>query len=117
MGASEMANEGTFRPIKLILPPGKLISADPTAPMFMYPTPFPTVIDAVIKALETALPQRVPGGHFGTHTGVRFYGRRMDGSFFDTHDSGHGRWGACAPHPGAGPFRTLAPRAPRTIPL
>src|SRR5262249_12980417 len=64
MGADEMANEGTFRPIKLILPQGKLISADPTAPMFMYPTPFPTVIDAVIKALEKALPDRVPGGHF-----------------------------------------------------
>ena len=32
MGSAEMANEGTFRPIKLILPPGKLVSADPTAP-------------------------------------------------------------------------------------
>src|SRR4029079_8929328 len=27
MGADEMANEGTFRPIKLVLPLGKLISA------------------------------------------------------------------------------------------
>src|SRR5262249_58336619 len=87
IGAGEMANEGTFRPIKLVLPQGKLISADPTAPMFMYPTPFPTVIDAVIKALEHALPARVPGGHFGTHSGVRFYGRRADGGFFDPHPS------------------------------
>jgi N-methylhydantoinase B len=117
MGADEMANEGTFRPIKLVLPLGKLISADPTAPMFMYPTPFPTVIDAVIKALENALPSRVPGGHFGTHSGVRFYGRRADGSFFDTHDSGHGGWGACATHDGAGPFRTMAHGDTRIIPL
>jgi N-methylhydantoinase B len=117
MGADEMANEGTFRPIKLVLPLGKLISADPTAPMFMYPTPFPTVIDAVIKALEKALPARVPGGHFGTHSGVRFYGRRADGSFFDTHDSGHGGWGACATHDGAGPFRTMAHGDTRIIPL
>jgi N-methylhydantoinase B len=117
MGAEEMANEGTFRPIKLVLPLGKLISADPTAPMFMYPTPFPTVIDAVIKALEKALPARVPGGHFGTHSGVRFYGRRADGSFFDTHDSGHGGWGACATHDGAGPFRTMAHGDTRIIPL
>jgi N-methylhydantoinase B len=117
LGADEMANEGTFRPIKLVLPPGKLISADPTAPMFMYPTPFPTVIDAIIKALEGALPQRVPGGHFGTHSGVRFYGRRPDGSFFDTHDSGHGGWGACATHDGAGPFRTMAHGDTRIIPL
>jgi N-methylhydantoinase B len=117
MGADEMANEGTFRPIKLVLPPGKLISADSTAPMFMYPTPFPTVIDAIIKALENALPGRVPGGHFGTHSGVRFYGRRADGSFFDTHDSGHGGWGACATHDGAGPFRTMAHGDTRIIPL
>jgi N-methylhydantoinase B len=117
LGAAEMANEGTFRPIKLVLPQGKLISADPTAPMFMYPTPFPTVIDAVIKALETALPERVPGGHFGTHSGVRFYGRRSNGSFFDTHDSGHGGWGACATHDGAGPFRTMAHGDTRIIPL
>ena len=117
MGAEEMANEGTFRPIKLVLPPGKLISADPTAPMFMYPTPFPTIIDAIIKALENALPQRVPGAHFGTHSGVRFYGRRADGSFFDTHDSGHGGWGACATHDGGGPFRTMAHGDTRIIPL
>ena len=117
MGPAEMANEGTFRPIKLILPPGKLLSADPTAPMYMYPTPFPTVIDAVIKALEKALPERVPGGHFGTHSGVRFYGRRPDGSFFDSHDSGHGGWGACATHDGAGPFRTMAHGDTRIIPL
>ena len=117
LGSAEMANEGTFRPIKLVLPPGKLLSADPTAPMFMYPTPFPTVIDAVIKALEKALPTCVPGGHFGTHTGVRFYGRRANGSFFDTHDSGHGGWGAWASHDGAGPFRTMAHGDTRIIPL
>ena len=65
MGAHEMANEGTFRPLKLVLPPGKILSADPTAPMGNYSTPFPTVIDAVIKALEQALPDRVPGGQIG----------------------------------------------------
>ncbi len=117
LGAGEMANEGTFRPLKLILPPGKILSADPTAPMGNYSTPFPTVIDAVIKALETALPDRVPGGHFGTHSGVRFHGRRADGTFFGTHDSGHGGWGACATHDGAGPFRTMAHGDTRIIPL
>ena len=29
----EPANEGTFRPLKLILPDGKMVSADATAPM------------------------------------------------------------------------------------
>ena len=117
LGADEMANEGTFRPLKLILPPGKILSADATAPMGNYSTPFPTVIDAVIKALEKALPERVPGGHFATHSGVRFHGRRKDGSYFDSHDSGHGGWGACATHDGSGPYRTMAHGDTRIIPL
>ena len=117
MGATEMANEGTFRPLELILPDKTILSAEPSAPMGNYSTPFPPVIDAVIRALEKALPDRVPGGHFATHSGVRFHGRKPDGSFFDSHDSGHGGWGACATHDGAGPFRTMAHGDTRIIPL
>jgi len=116
IGASEMANEGTFRPIKLILPPGKIISADPTAPMGNYSTPFPTVIDAILKALEKAMPERITAGHFGTHSGVRFHGRRHDGSMLEAHDSGHGGWGAGAFHDGSGPYRTMAHGDTRIIP-
>ena len=114
---AEMANEGTFRPLRLVLPPGKILSAEATAPMGNYSTPFPTVIDVVIRAMEKALPDRVPGGHFATHSGVRFHGQRADGSYFDSHDSGHGGWGGCATHDGAGPFRTMAHGDTRIIPL
>lgn len=113
----ETANEGTFRPLKLILPEGKLLSAGATAPMGNYSQPFPTVIDAFIKALEPALPERVTGAHFGTFSGVRFRGRRDNGTLFDCHDSGHGGWGGCATHDGAGPFRTMAHGDTRIIPV
>jgi N-methylhydantoinase B len=113
----EPANEGTFRPLKLILPEGKILSAHPTAPMGNYSQPFPTVIDAIIKALEDALPERVTGAHFGTFSGVRFRGKRDNGTPFDCHDSGHGGWGACATHDGAGPFRTMAHGDTRIIPV
>jgi N-methylhydantoinase B len=113
----EAANEGTFRPLKLILPEGKILSARPTAPMGNYSQIFPTVIDAVIKALEKALPERVTGAHFGTFSGVRFRGKRDNGTLFDCHDSGHGGWGACATHDGAGPFRTMAHGDTRIIPV
>jgi len=113
----EAANEGTFRPLKLILPEGKLLSANATAPMGNYSQPFPTVIDAFIKALEPALPARVTGAHFGTFSGVRFRGRRDNGTLFDCHDSGHGGWGGCATHDGAGPFRTMAHGDTRIIPV
>jgi N-methylhydantoinase B len=118
VATGEMANEGTFRPLKLILPPGKILSAHPTAPMGNYSQAFPTVIDAIIKALESALPERVTGAHFGTFSGVRFRGRLVEGGArFDCHDSGHGGWGACATHDGAGPFRTMAHGDTRIIPV
>ncbi|HEY4135797.1 MAG TPA: hydantoinase B/oxoprolinase family protein, partial [Alphaproteobacteria bacterium] len=117
VAADEPANEGLFRPLKLILPPGKILSAEDTAPMGNYSMPFPTVIDAVIKTLEKALPDRVTGGHFGTHSGFRLYGKRADGKAFDGHDSGHGGWGACATHDGSGPFRTMAHGDTRLIPI
>ena len=118
IATDEPANEGTFRPLKLILPEGKLLSAMPTAPMGLYSIPFPTVIDCIIKALEPALPQRVTGAHFGTFSSLRFFGNRSEnGTPFNCNDSGHGGWGACATHDGAGPFRTMAHGDTRLIPI
>jgi len=49
---------------------------------------------------------------------VRFRGKHRDtGALFDCHDSGHGGWGACATHDGAGPFRTMAHGDTRIIPV
>ena len=39
------ANEGTFRPLKLILPEGTIVSARPTAPMGAYNSALPLLID------------------------------------------------------------------------
>lgn len=111
------ANEGTFRPLKLILPDGTLVSARPTAPMGHYGFPFPTIIDTLIRALEPAMPQDVTGAHFGTYSSVRVYGNRANGSPFDCYDSAHGGWGACATHDGSGPFRTMAHGDSRIIPM
>ncbi|HKX51041.1 MAG TPA: hydantoinase B/oxoprolinase family protein [Candidatus Binatia bacterium] len=118
IATDEPANEGTFRPLKMILPEGKLISAEPTAAMGLYSIPFPTIIDCIIKALEPALPGRVTGAHFGTFSSLSFSGKRTDtGAVFKANDSGHGGWGACATHDGAGPFRTMAHGDTRLIPI
>jgi len=118
IATDEPANEGTFRPLKMMLPKGKLLSAEPTAAMGLYSIPFPTVIDCIIKALEPALPQRVTGAHFGTFSSLSFSGKRIDtGAPFKANDSGHGGWGACATHDGAGPFRTMAHGDTRLIPI
>jgi N-methylhydantoinase B len=117
IATGEPANEGTFRPLKMILPDGKLISAAPTAAMGNYSFPFPTIIDTIIKALETAIPQAVTGAHFGSFSSFRLLGRRANGAPFQCYDSGHGGWGACSTHDGAGPFRTMAHGDTRIIPV
>jgi N-methylhydantoinase B len=56
-------NDGAFRNLKVIVPPGKVISAVRPAAMRWWMT-FPmTVIDTVFKALEAAVPDRVIAGH------------------------------------------------------
>jgi N-methylhydantoinase B len=117
LGNSEPANEGTFRPLKLILPQGKILSADPEAPMGNYSQPFPTAIDAIIRALEPAIPERVTGGHYGTFSGFRFMGKRSDRTPFDCHVCGYGGWGGSARGDGTGPFRTMAHGDTKLIPM
>jgi N-methylhydantoinase B len=117
IAADEPANDGTYRPLKLILPEGKLLSASSTAAMGLYPVPFPTVIDCIIKAMEPAVPELVTGAHFGTYSSFRLLGKRKNGNLFNCNDSGHGGWGACATHDGSGPFRTMAHGDTRIIPI
>src|SRR5262249_25066270 len=56
-------NDGTFRALEAIIPPGRVISAVRPAPMRWWMT-FPmTVIDTVFKALAPAIPDRTIAGH------------------------------------------------------
>jgi N-methylhydantoinase B len=112
------ANEGTFRPLKLVLPEGTIVSARPTAAMGSYNSALPTLIDLVIRALAPALPDRVAGGHYGTFATLAFAGRRPDtGALWQCHDSGFGGWGALSGQDGPGPFRTMCHGDTRMIPI
>ena len=66
------ANEGTFRPLKLILPEGTIVSATPTAPMGAYNSALPLLIDLVIRALGPALPERAAAAHYGTFSTLAY---------------------------------------------
>ena len=112
------ANEGTFRPLNLVLPEGTIVSAGPTSPMSSYNSALPTLIDLVIRALGPALPERVAAAHYGTFATLHFAGRRPDsGLFWQCHDSGFGGWGALCDMDGPGPFRTNCHGDTRLIPI
>ena len=56
-------NDGSFRSLKVVMPMGRVISAERPFPMRVWMT-FPmTVIDTIFKALATAIPDRVVAGH------------------------------------------------------
>ena len=56
-------NDGSFRPLEIILPPGRVVSAVKPAAMRYWMT-FPmTVIDTIFKALAGAIPDRTIAGH------------------------------------------------------
>jgi N-methylhydantoinase B len=56
-------NEGSFRPLKVILAPGSVVSAVKPAAMRWWMT-FPmTVVDTVFKAMERAIPERTIAAH------------------------------------------------------
>jgi len=59
-----MANDGCFRPLRVVLPPGKLISAQEPAAMSWWQTPILTVIDTILLAMSKAAPIRIPAGHY-----------------------------------------------------
>src|SRR5919199_42410 len=58
----EIANEGGFRPIKIVLPEGTMLSARRGAPVAQWSPALATLIDLVLAALSEAIPDRIPVG-------------------------------------------------------
>ncbi len=87
-------NDGSFRNLKVIVPPGRVVSATRPAPMRWWMT-FPmTVIDTVFKALAEALPDRVIAGHHADLCVSLVHGTD-NGKFFLAHMGPlGGGWGA-----------------------
>ena len=89
-------NDGAFRSLKVIIPPGRIISATRPAPMRWWMT-FPmTVIDTIFKALQPAIPDRVIAGHHADLVAPSFHGFNPKTSefFIGTFGPLGGGWGA-----------------------
>jgi N-methylhydantoinase B len=67
-------NEGSFLALKVILPPGKILSARRPAPIGGWSLSLPTVLDTIFRALAPAMPERVPAAHKGDMGGYAIFG-------------------------------------------
>jgi N-methylhydantoinase B len=89
-------NDGSFRSLNVIVPPGRVVSATRPAPMRLWMT-FPmTIVDTVFKALAPAIPDRVIAGHHADLLIAQFHGINPKTSEFFIGNFGPlgGGWGA-----------------------
>jgi len=76
-------NEGSFRPLKVIMPMGTVVSAERPAPMRVWMTYPMTVIDTIFKAMAKAIPDRVASGHHADLVFPNIHGiNPADGKFY-----------------------------------
>jgi N-methylhydantoinase B len=89
-------NEGQFRGLDIILPPGRVVSAVKPAAMRMWMTYPMTIVDTIFKALSPALPEQVMAGHHADLIVGRVNGRRPHDNSFYIYLGGliGGGWGA-----------------------
>lgn len=102
------ANYGAFKPIQVVCPPGRFLSAGPTAPIGGSGFTIPTVVDTILRALAPCLPERIPAAHHGTYSVHVIDGHTEDGELFQHIESAAGGWGASRDRDGGGPFRSMA---------
>ena len=89
-------NDGSFRSLKTIVPPGRVISAVRPAPMRWWMTYPMTIVDTIFKALAPAIPDRVIAGHHADLLASSFHGINIRTSEFFIGSFGPlgGGWGA-----------------------
>ena len=89
-------NEGQFRALDIILPPGSVVSAVKPAAMRMWMTYPMTVVDTIFKAVAPAMPDQVAAGHHADLVVGRVNGRKASDNSFYIYLGGliGGGWGA-----------------------
>lgn len=68
------ANEGCFRPLKVIAPPGSVFNPGPMVPTFLYGWPALAAIEVMLKVLAPVFPEKIPTCSGGDLCGVLRYG-------------------------------------------
>ena len=89
-------NDGAFRALDIVLPPGRVVSAVKPAAMRMWMCYPMTIVDTIFKALAPALPNQVIAGHHADLVVGRINGRRPKDNSFYIYLGGliGGGWGA-----------------------
>jgi len=111
-------NEGCFRPLKVVCPPGTIFTAQRPAPVSTYWETMNYASDLVWKALAPVVAQRLPAGHFLSVCGVVVAGLHPDtGELFLLVEPQAGGWGAGASKDGEQGLMCVADGETYVIPV
>jgi N-methylhydantoinase B len=93
-------NDGSFRSLEVIAPPGRVVTAIKPAAMRRWMT-FPmTIVDTIFKALAPAIPDRVAAGHHADLIIAQLIGFTKNQFIFAGVSHAGGGWGAKATEDG-----------------
>jgi N-methylhydantoinase B len=89
-------NQGSFAPLDVVLPAGRVVSATKPAAVRMWMTIPMTVVDTIFRAMAPALPERVAAGHHADLLSTHLYGTDPRSGRFVVPSVGlpGGGWGA-----------------------
>jgi N-methylhydantoinase B len=111
------ADEGSFRPLKVILPEGRFLSARKGAAMSQWSASIPQLIDTVLLALSQADPARVPAGHHGSLAPFIWVGQTRAGRPFVHIDTCCGGWGGGEGHDGGSGLKSYMHGDTHNVPI
>lgn len=90
------ANEGCFRPLQVIAPPGTIFNANPPAPVFQYGQHAAVMGELLMIALAQAMPERVVARSGGSECAFLFSGTDPQRGYFAGADiDGVGQGASC----------------------
>jgi N-methylhydantoinase B len=90
----ERSNDGCFRPLTIVCPPGTVFTAELPAPTGWYYEGSAYATELVWKALAPVVPERLGAGSYMSLCAAYITGRRSDtGEFFVLAEPNNGGWG------------------------
>lgn len=101
VGPGAPSNEGWFRPLRVVLPPGTIFSARKPAPTGWYYEGSVHASELVWKAMAPLAPDRLSAGSYASLCVTYLTMPAGDGSQLVHIEPQHGGWGACRDRDGA----------------
>jgi len=112
------ANDGCFRPLRVICPEGTIFTCTRPAPVSTYWETMLYACDLIWKAMAPVLPDRLPAAHFLSVCGTSVTGNHPDtGELFILVEPQAGGWGAGARKDGENGLVSIADGETYVIPV